>query len=85
MIKLWTKKMETIQYNAILAIASPVRDSFMERLPRIRFGEPWTKTLVYKTLLILQNDNHNLWNNCIQLFLHTTCQKERGNAIKFQQ
>ena len=32
--------METIQYNAILAIASPVRDSFMERLPRIRFGEP---------------------------------------------
>ena len=32
--------METIQYNAILAITSPVRDPFMERLPRIRFGEP---------------------------------------------
>ena len=46
------QKMETIQYNAALAITGAIRGSSREKtLPRIRFRDTSTATLAYKTLL----------------------------------
>ena len=54
---LWfQEKKETIQYNAALAITDAIRGSYRKKtIPRTRFGDSSTATLVQKTLLFLQN------------------------------
>ena len=47
------QKLESIQYNACLALSGAIRGSSRKTLPRITFGIPQTSTLVQETSLIL--------------------------------
>ena len=50
------QKLESIQYNACLALSGAISGSSREKtLPRIRLGIPPTLTLVQETFLILQD------------------------------
>ena len=78
--------METIKYIAALAITCAIRGSPQgKNIPRIRFGDSSTTTLVYKTLLCLQTTKitvSKVLSFFIQLSLHTIYHTEQGNVLK---
>ena len=77
--------METIHYNAGLAIIGAIRGSSREKL---RLRDSSRATLVEKTLLFLQNTKITVSEVSLFNYSHTLpnyCHTEQGNVTKFQQ
>ena len=73
--------METIQYNAALAITGAIRGSSREKLYQELGLETLQQRRWYRKLCCF----YKILSAFIQLFPYTKCHTEQGNVIKFQQ